>query len=423
MRIDRVRIENFDGFKMCEFHLDSHFNLLIGDNAAGKSSAADALAVAVGSWFLGIRGYAKPLGIGTSEVRVEAHRFGDRWSFEKQFPSRIEASGHVLGTDLTWARVLRRERGRTSSVEARSLSSAAQQAEKRVRSGHDVTLPLICTYGTERLWYESTHRKRKREETANRTLPSRFDGYRDCIDFVIQESDLLEWVRAEVSTGEQLREETTALATFKNAITQCVEGATDFYYDPRYKDAVVVMGDQTCLFQNLSDGQRIMLTLIGDLARRAITLNPQMGKDVLRQTNGVVIIDELDLHLHPKWQRHVIQDLKTTFPKIQFVATTHSPQLIGEALPHEIRRIDGDQVTVPRRSYGIDSSRILEEVMNTTRRNSMVRDLLSQVFEAIEKEDFITARERLSEVEKKLGPDDSDVTRARTLMSFLESKA
>lgn len=464
MRIDRIQIENFDGFGLCEFDLDPHFNLLIGDNAAGKSSAADALAIAVGSWFLGIRGYARPLGISADEVRVVARQFGDRWSFEKQFPSRVEACGNVFGRKVTWARVLRREGGRTSSLDARALSDAAHAAEVQVRSGEDIALPLICTYGTERLWFEVTHRKPEQKKAAELRrvatllrkygdvakaeeleakaaeispqktskqppqppdlgLPSRLDGYRDCIDFTIQESFLLEWIQAEVSVGEQRRQQTTALAVFKTAVTECVEGATDIYYDPRYKDAVIVMGNNSCLFGNLSDGQRIMLTLVGDLARRAITLNPQMGKQVLRQTVGVVIIDELDLHLHPKWQRHVIHDLKRTFPLLQFVATTHSPQLIGEALPHEIRRIDGDQVTIPMRSYGIDSSRILEELMNATPRNTSVKDQLLQLFDAIDNEDFDVARDRLGQVEKELGPDDPEVTRARTLMSFLESKA
>jgi predicted ATP-binding protein involved in virulence len=86
-------------------------------------------------------------------------------------------------------------------------------------------------------------------------------------------------------------------------------------------------GDQQP-FMNLSDGQRSMLALVGDLAQKAATLNPHLGADVLQRTEGVVLIDELDLHLHPTWQRHVIEDLRFTFPKLQFIGTTHSPFLI-----------------------------------------------------------------------------------------------
>lgn len=71
-----------------------------------------------------------------------------------------------------------------------------------------------------------------------------------------------------------------------------------------------------------------MLALVGDLARKAATLNPHLGQNVLLETPGVVLIDELDLHLHPLWQRRVIENLRTTFPSVQFICSTHSPFLI-----------------------------------------------------------------------------------------------
>ena len=165
-----------------------------------------------------------------------------------------------------------------------------------------------------------------------------------------------------------------------------------------------------------------MLTLVGDMARRAAILNPHLGDAALRNTPGVVTIDELDLHLHPNWQRRIIHDLKTTFPSLQFIATTHSPQLIGEAQPEEIRMLDDDETSTPPRSFGIDSSRVLEEVMGTRSRNGAVDDLLKQLFESIDGERFEDARRLLADAEAKLGPDDPEVTRARALMTFLESK-
>ncbi len=135
------------------------------------------------------------------------------------------------------------------------------------------------------------------------------------------------------------------------------------------------------------------------------------------------MIDELDLHLHPKWQRRVIHDLKTTFPSLQFIATTHSPQLVGEALPEEIRLLDGDETTEPPRSFGLDSSRALEEVMGASSRDAAVEGLLKRLFRSIDEERFDDARDLVAEVEARLGPDDPEVTRARTLMTFLESEA
>src|SRR5437660_3606376 len=119
----------------------------------------------------------------------------------------------------------------------------------------------------------------------------------------------------------------------------------------------------------------MMLALVADVAVKAVTQNnylvpddgpaPGAGAlpDVLAQTPGVVLIDELDVHLHPRWQRRVATDLKQTFPSIQFVCTSHSPQVIGELRPEEIRVLDDQSVYIPKRSFGIDSSRILEEIM------------------------------------------------------------
>src|ERR1700678_2787867 len=109
MRIEHLRIENFNGFADRTFSFNPHFNLLVGDNATGKSSVLDALAVAAGSWFLGLRGYGKSRGISLEEVRVAAHAHLDSCTFEKQFPSRIECSGVVMGQRISWSRELQGE--------------------------------------------------------------------------------------------------------------------------------------------------------------------------------------------------------------------------------------------------------------------------------------------------------------------------
>lgn len=423
MRIDDLTVTNFNGFERRTFSFNPRFNLLVGDNATGKTSVLDALAVAAGSWFLGIRGYQKSPGIHDEEVRVAAHAHLDSYTFEKQFPSRIECSGVVMGQQLNWARELQRAGGRTTTVGAKPISEVAAKAERRVRAGEAITLPLICAYGTERLWFETVHHARKNGATSPKGRPSRLDGYRDCLNFALQETALIAWVRDQSMVSLQTRKDTVALGVVKSAITMCMEGAKSLYYDGRYKDLVVLLdasGPQ--LFKNLSDGQRIMLTLVGDLASRAAVLNPHLENAALRETPGVVIVDELDLHLHPKWQRRVIHDLKNTFPSLQFIATTHSPQLVGEAQPDEVRLLDGSETTQPPRSFGIDSSRVLEEVMGAGSRDDSVRGLLMGLFKSIDDEDFDSARRTLAEVEAKLGSDDPEVTRARALMAFLESK-
>ncbi len=329
----------------------------------------------------------------------------------------------MQGQPIKWSRELLREGGKTTTGRTKEIASLAEQADHAVREGKEIVLPLICSYGAERLWFESFHLiKPKKKEGITPRRPSRFDGYRDCTAFNIQETELIGWMLAEFSVSKQRGTPTIAWSAMKGAIITCVEYTTDLFFDDRLNEFIVRMeclGDQQ--FSSMSDGQRIMLTLIGDLVRRVVMLNPHLGEKALLETPGVVLIDELDLHLHPKWQRRVIHDLKKTFPRLQFIATTHSPQLIGEALPEEIRILENGGVSKPERSFGVDSSEILEEVMKSSRRNIEIDRLLKDLSELIDREEIGRARQVLSQVEARLGANDPEVTGANTLITLLES--
>jgi predicted ATP-binding protein involved in virulence len=423
VQIQQLTIKNFKKFRECRIEFDPHFNLFVGDNAAGKTSVLDALAIAIDSWFLGMRTGERAGGIDGDHVHLLPFPQPDSTTFEKQFPARIEVKGLVQGQPVEWARELLREGGKTTTGQTKEIVSLAEQADQAVREGGEIVLPLLCSYGAERLWYESFHRsKQKKKEDTTPRRPSRFDGYRDTNSFHIEETALIAWMQAEFLASRQRGTPTLAWTALKDAILLCVEYTTDVFFDDRLNEFIVRMdglGDQ--LFSNLSDGQRIMLTLIGDLVRRIVMLNPHLGDRALLETPGVVLIDELDLHLHPKWQRRVIHDLKKTFPCLQFVATTHSPQLVGEARPDEIRILENGGVFRPKRSFGVDSSEILEEVMNSSRRNVEVDGFLKDLSELIDKEDIPRARQVLSQVEARLGANDPEVTGANTLINLLES--
>lgn len=421
MRIDRLTLTSYKGFESRAFELNPRFNLFVGENATGKTSILDALTLAMDSWFIGFKADEGIGSIRPHEVRFKPYKYEDSVSFEPQYPSQVEAWGVVMGETLSWARELSKSGGRTTTAGAKELTAIATDANRKVRDGIDVDLPLICSYGAERLWYESPHRN-KRNGESEKSRPSRLDGYRDCTAFEIQETVLLKWIEAEISISQQRGRDTNALAVIKQALVNCVDYAETIYYDPRVEDLVIVMGQHGHqLFHNLSAGQRIMVILIGDLARRAITLNPHMGGDVLEKVVGIVAIDELDLHLHPKWQRRVIHDLKRTFPQIQFVASTHSPQLIGEARPGEIRILEDWDVSIPDRSFGIDSNRILQELMHASPRNGDTQALLSELAVKIDQEDLDSAKELVAKVVDELGENDPEVTGANTLISLLET--
>jgi predicted ATP-binding protein involved in virulence len=321
-----------------------------------------------------------------------------------------------LGKRADWRR-------RKKYVDAKNVNNAAREALRKVKENESVTLPLICSYGTERRWYETGHRTRHPSGEKRKGYPSRLDGYEDCNVFEIQETALLGWIRAQFIDGLSTEQKTTSgFRALERAVVACIEGAVSVTYSERYKDVIVRMentGRQ--FFRNLSDGQRIMLSLIGDLVRRASYLNPDFGDQVLEQTPGVVLIDELDLHLHPKWQRRIIDDLKRTFPSVQFITTTHSPQLIGEALPTEIRVLENGKAYSTDHSLGLDSSRVLEEIQGVGRRSTRAESLIHDIAKSLDNDRFDDARKLILDLEQMVGSDDIEVTRPRSLIKFMEA--
>ena len=373
MRIDSLRVVNFKGFADRTFDfprpIDSDpsgngsFHLLIGQNGRGKTSTLDALAVAAGSWLLGIRG-EDSRHILNEDIRVQVLQYGDTERIEPQLPVMVEAQGVVQGQHLSWKRELRAKR--TTSALANKIKQSAEKAVQAMQSGAPVTLPLISYYGTGRLWQEPRDLGNISADDATATakalapqdmatddmlgddlaaaFASRLAGYRYSIDPRTSPRNLLRWLKFEQQLALQARQESTQFQIVKAAIQQSVEDCQRLDYHLRLGLLLDIAGQPRLPFGALSDGQRNMVAMVGDLAFKAAQLNPHLGADALAQTPGIVLIDELDLHLHPRWQQHIVEDLRRLFPQVQFIATTHSPFIvqtlrIGELIPLDAQSV------------------------------------------------------------------------------------
>lgn len=192
--------------------------------------------------------------------------------------------------------------------------------------------------------------------------------------------------------------------------------------EPRLALLVDKRGQPLQLHQ-LSDGERGLLALVFDLTRRLAIANPDKNNPIAEGV-ALVLIDEIELHLHPKWQRDVLQRLRDIFESCQFVVTTHSPLVLGEVSARCVRFlefVDGKvSVTVPTEAYGMDANRILHEFMDAPVRNREVDDELKSLFELIDREHFDEARAVIARLEEKLGEDEPELTRASSLIRFLE---
>lgn len=362
MRINRLKIRNFKGFSDRTIDLPRRVDggtgsvhVLIGQNGRGKTTALDALAVAAGSWFLGVPG-AESRHIKPADVRIKVNDFRNTQRVERQLPVVVEAEGEVLGEPMQWSRAL--EGKKTRWVHARSIKDLAEETIARVRDGDGVALPLISYYGTGRLWLEprDTQGDAQGAESDGTSMPSgesdeslanafasRLAGYRYSIDPRCSPRDLLRWLAFEHRIARDEGRESPQLHAVKEAILRSVEGCSGVRYHARLGLLLEIQGQGWLPFGALSDGQRNMVAMIGDLAYKAAQLNPQLD-DVLGGTEGVVLIDEVDLHLHPRWQRHILEDLRGTFPAIQFVVTTHSPFIVQSAREGELITLDVDPV-------------------------------------------------------------------------------
>jgi predicted ATP-binding protein involved in virulence len=433
MRIDQLHIRNFKGFQEREFSFHPQFNLVVGINGTGKTSLLDALAVALGGWFLGLRGY-DTRHIRSQEVLLrgfEAHtpqgsQAAIHW--EPQFPCEIRARGQVMGKVLSWTRALNTPDGRTTYVGAREIKSCAAETDSLVRTGGDVLLPLISYYGTGRLWNvprEQSQVKSEIDLTAKGSL-SRLSGYRNSVDPRLSVADLVRWIaRQSWITYQQGGQPSPTYTAVSKALIGCIEGASDLYFDANMGEVIVeIEGQSRQPFNNLSDGQRSMLAMAGDIAQKAVTLNPHLGESALDETPGVVLIDELDLHLHPKWQRHVIEDLRRIFPRIQFFASTHSPFLIQSLRSgEELVMLDGQpaaqlaNMSLEEIAQGIMRIPHPEVSQRYERMKGVARRYLESLEEAEKKPE-----EKLSEFKKRLADSIAPFADNPAFQAFLEMK-
>ena len=429
MRINRLHIENFKKFRRTEqpFELHKQFTLFVGDNGSGKTSVLDALAVALGLWHKAAPGSGWR-NILHEEVWLEPVRAGDRTQFEPRLPSLVTVEGRIGDREnLKWTRMIRQGGTRTTNAEARKAEEAIVETVQAAKAQR-APLPVLAYYGAGRAWLPTNKRPTFR---LSQRKPQQFDAYRQCLDTRIRDQELNQWFLLETAATNGHAEGRPGFRAVKQAVLGCIPEADGLRYDTDLKEIVLSIQGFEQPFYNLSAGQRMMLAMVTDIAIKAVTLNSYMlGSDhpgsrnpmyVLEQSPGVVLIDELDVHLHPKWQRRVATDLKRTFPKVQFVCTSHSPQVIGEVLPEEVRFLDDGRVSTPTRTFGINSDRVLDELMRGgSSRNAETKGKLGELAAAIDREDFSQSQRLLQEVENILGEQDPEVTHYRTLISFLQ---
>ena len=326
MRINSFDIRNFRCFEDRTFTLDPRFTLLIGANASGKTAILDALTVALGAALMPVPS-APSRSIHYRDVRRTYRAAGETGHFVEHYPARVEATGALGEAEFEWARELKSAKSRTTRGGALSIRRAMGDLIGQCGGGADTVLPFIGYYGTGRLWLEQRLAVDGNLDPAGRN--SRYVGYRNCLTPAYSARYLVAWIKRLALIQTQRRSPLKTLHAVYEAITDSLEDAVAAEYDFDEDDLVVEFATSgRTPFRMLSDGQRGMAATVADIAMRCSQLNPHLNERARLETPGVVLIDEIDLHLHPRWQRSVIASLCRSFPRLQFVATSHSPFII-----------------------------------------------------------------------------------------------
>jgi predicted ATP-binding protein involved in virulence len=429
MRIDELTVKNFRCFEDASFRFHPGFNCFTGANGAGKTAILDAIAVALGAWFLGIPWHdgKRPIQYGRQiddrDVRRVYRKAGERQFDERpQTPVVVTASGEILQQRVRpWTRT-RPLGGNTRNMGARHVKQLAEEAVAAINRFEPVTLPLISYYGTARLAKEQ-YDTRGGDAAILAEADQPLHGYRASLDPRWNSKDLVRWLLRQQWIAFQEGRASATYEVVNSAILGCLDGAKHIDFVVASGMAMIEFGDTGWRpFSELSDGQRNIFAMIGDLAQKASVLNPHLGDRVLAETPGVVLIDELDLHLHPSWQRRIVQDLQRTFPRLQFFVSTHSPQIIGELEPDKVVVLHRIGLPEPvRQSYGFDSGYVLRTIMGASARPEAVQDLITQAEEQIDDEQFAAARETLERLRELLRGDDPETVGLEASLNTLEA--
>lgn len=432
MRLDSIVLKNYRGFRHLPIKFQPGFNVLAGVNGSGKTSilkgAREALTGLTYHLSLPNANLA-PFGEAGS-VRVESIVAAGRYRFEEQYPAQVDVVGEAFGKALAWSVAKINSAGgmQLDGQQPGALWHAAFSGQNAddTPSTADRALPIVAFYPAYRLWPHA----QVNEMVAATERPSRMDGYRYWWEAAGDSLALQQWAISKSMERLQLTSERSVrwdevdddeLGMVNTALAAVVEGGKGIRYDFSQKTLLIEwLGEvPPTEFRFLSDGQRVAIALVADIARRMCLLNPHLGQSVTQKTPGVVLIDELDVHLHPRWQRLMTKGLQAAFPQVQFIVTSHSPQVLGELQPQQIILLSQEGITHPPVSYGLDASRVLAQIMDANQRSTEVEEALSALFESLERNELGRARRYLSNL-KTVAPGIPELAGAEALLKRKE---
>ncbi len=432
MYLEKLKLHNFRCYEKLEIEFNRQLTVLVGKNGSGKTTVLEAIAIALGTWFVGFNIVnAKGINKRTDPLR-KAYQIGATDDVQTQFPVEIEAWGKIKESKdptLHWKRELYTPTGTMTTKDAKEIVEYAAEYQKAISEGRtDIYLPIVAYYGTGRLW---DYHRQKRIDVFK--VSSRTNGYIDCLDGTANVKLMMDWFQIMTINKYQRQEENLEsnpeLDTVYLAMEKCLKNLSgysdvkirynmgtqelDVYYSEQDKQRMRIPLNQ------LSDGYKGMISLVADIAYRMATLNPQLGTEVLIKGDGVVLIDEVDLHLHPAWQQKVIDNLMDIFPKVQFIVSTHAPAIISSVKTDTLRILSDKEVCLTdNQVYGKDVNSVMKEIMGVNDRPDQFVKLFEQFYRLLSEKKYDEAGAVLDKLDEDRGYHDPEIAKCRVKLKL-----
>lgn len=418
MRLLEAKISNFKGITHEEFCFKEEFNIIIGDNGIGKTSVLEALSVALGGFLGGIDGIAKK-NFTNDEIRREGERMGEG-SYNSRYitPICVECTAKMDGAEkpFIWKRQKNSLKASRTTIEPRDICRFAFERSQDSAA----VLPVLSYQSVGRMWIQ----KRERSEVIFKDDYSRTVGYMDCLSEASDSKMLLNWFKKMEMVSWQQDKKIAEYEAVKSALTcfmsEMEEASVNrVFYDKRSGELVYETDTELLPIRLLSSGYQSMIWMVLDIAYRMSVLNPNLTRNAVIKTPGIVLIDELDLHLHPKWQWKIVGALKTTFPSVQFIATTHSPVILSSCKNENIICLGSDgEAAYGQSVYGFPVNDVLEGIQGSGSMPESVKKLFYEFYDLVEEGQFKKAEEILHRLETETGGNHPEIVSAKVTLDL-----
>lgn len=427
MRIKDINIVNFKGFQNETVVFNGNLTVVIGNNTAGKTTLLKALQVGLGAYLQCL----KKLPGGTPYRRNFSSldkfmRFDPklrdyvpnedkpRITINADFPitpSLRDNCSRVSFVPIHWYREFAGSYTTHTRASVGELMDAVHHMESlRNDEKQESIYPLVLAFGSKRTSDSQAKSTSNVKERSSRIEKAYKFALHDKVDF----EGAMEWLKHYDKNIKDKKEFEGTRNAFFEALQIAIPALSEVDFDNGEIEAVISITGRTPSrhhFSYMSDGLQSMINIVSEIAHRCIELNGFLGSDAVKMTPGVVMIDEIDLYLHPHWQRHVLQDLTKAFPMIQFIVSTHSPFIVQSLQEGQLVSFDDNVLTSgePFREglEDITSERMgLQQDIRSKRFNEMV-DVAMRLFEATDNgsADKDKLKAQLNEIEAEFSDD------------------